>query len=203
MMNFKQTNQNQGDVYNVPHLYTRPLCWAGFLDMDGTLVDFRAGALKAHGWTLPDDDGEYEFWKKFEVTASDFWGPLRNEEFWANLQPTPEAFNLVLLAEKYFGVDNVFLCSSGACPRSGIGKLMWIEKYLPHYRGRVQLLGPDKYKMARPGYVLIDDYDLYIEQWRMAGGHAITFPRPWNTMHAASVSQLRVVEQGLKLYMGG
>lgn len=34
--------------------------------------------------------------------------------------------------------------------------------------------------MAKSGAILIDDYDVNVNKFVTAGGHAVLFPQPWN-----------------------
>ena len=60
------------------------------LDLDGVLVNFIAGAMKAHNISLTDlgewPPGEWHLDKIMKMTPADFFAPLeRDESFWFNL----------------------------------------------------------------------------------------------------------------------
>jgi len=63
------------------------------------------------------------------------------------------------------------------------GKKAWIDKYIqPYHKKTIKLhVGSDKWLMAGPDRLLIDDFDTNIRLFREAGGNAITFPQSWNS----------------------
>ena len=165
---------------------TKPIC---FLDLDGVLVDFVGGALKLHGKELPHHETSWDFMAQLGIGPEAFWSPM-GEDFWANLEPTPEMPHIVELVESHFNRD-VYLCTSPCqTPGCTTGKARWVEKHLPNYRRKLILLG-GKDLFAGPNRVLIDDHDKNVEAWRLAGGMAVLVPRPWN-LHRNS--QVRVID---------
>jgi 5'(3')-deoxyribonucleotidase len=158
------------------------------LDMDGVIADFVAGACAHHGianpWDRPEMLGEWDFMKALPegMSATTFWGSL-GLDFWANLDKTSEADELVEYLEQRFGEENICILSS-PCLTPGCveGKLLWIKKHYPRL-ARSYLFGPRKEFCARPNTLLIDDLDHNVWKFREHGGAAILFPRPWNSSH--------------------
>lgn len=151
-----------------------------FIDLDGVLVDFVEGAFKHHHINIPWPDIKWDFVKQAGIHPEDFWNPL-GLSFWANLQPTAEFPAIIAAAERKFGPENIFICSS-PCKTSGCtaGKAMWVESHLPDYSGRLILTGR-KSVFSGPNRVLIDDRMENIYDWVGAGGIGLLVPRPWNT----------------------
>ena len=138
------------------------------LDLDGVLVDFVAGVCKAHGscnvYERPESRGQYMMEPLLGVSGNKFWEPC-DEEFWANLDPMPDGFDILHTVEAAFGQDNICLLTSPSLnPGCASGKYRWIEKHLPAYKRRF-LIGPRKEFCAHPVAVLIDDYDANIEKF--------------------------------------
>jgi 5'(3')-deoxyribonucleotidase len=159
------------------------------LDMDGVLADFVGGISKAHGRPSPFDDpqhhGKYEMTEIWGMEVAEFWKPT-DEEFWASLEPTSEATEIVRLATDAVGTENVCLLSS-PCAHLGCvpGKLRWIERHFPQFKRRF-LFGPRKEFCAAPNRLLIDDWDQNVAYFTAANGNAWLYPRPWNTQAAMS-----------------
>jgi 5'(3')-deoxyribonucleotidase len=156
-----------------------------FIDMDGVLVDFVGGALRAHNRQMENwPPGEFDMPKVLKMRCQDFWAPLTGAKFWAELKPTPEAHELIALLEARFSSRELCILSSPTTdPQCLAGKLQWLCRRLPGYERRY-LLGPEKHYCASPDCLLIDDADHNVDRFREAGGCAILFPRPWNRLHA-------------------
>jgi hypothetical protein len=87
-----------------------------FLDLDGVLVDFLGGAMKAHGETIDKIiPGEWWVHKYLGITEEEFWSKITGHQFWAGLLPLWD-FHLILQIVYVFtaGQDMTWLCSSPA-----------------------------------------------------------------------------------------
>src|SRR5574337_562196 len=148
------------------------------LDMDGVIADFIGGAARIHGKDA-STVATWDFLEEWEIAPKDFWSPL-GRDFWANLNPTDEAFGIVKMCECAVGPENVCLLSS-PCLTDGCmeGKLDWIRRHFPQYSRRY-LFGPKKEFCSSADRLLIDDSDANCASFRHAGGQAFLFPRPWN-----------------------
>lgn len=170
-----------------------------FLDMDGVLVDFIGGASLAHDLPNPYSPmsdraaGEWDIAKLWHLKEDEFWQPLNSSTFWEELQPTPEADEILFLCENAFGFENICLltCPS-ASPYSAMGKLRWIQSHLPQYARRY-MMGPAKQFCAGPDAILIDDNDINCQCFTNHLGGAVLLPRPWNANYAIAdpISYLR------------
>lgn len=156
------------------------------LDIDGVLADFNGGACHLHKVKNPYDDqvnfGKYEISELVGMSRAAFYNPL-GEDFWANLQPTPECFKIVAHLEGIFGKEKICLLTSPIItPGCHEGKLRWIRKHLPDYARRT-LIGASKEFAASPDAWLIDDAEKNTDKFALWGGNAFLVPRPWNSLH--------------------
>ena len=153
-----------------------------FLDLDGVLVDFWSGAVRAHGrepehvtaeeranWALPSwlCDGNY----------SKFWGRISElgKEFWAQLEPYPWMLDLWNGCKDIAPTCLLTSPARGwACPA---GKVEWIAN---HLKTRDFFLGANKAFVAGPGKYLVDDYSKNLYRFQEAGGTSIRFKAPWD-----------------------
>ncbi|MFT5126811.1 MAG: 5'(3')-deoxyribonucleotidase [Rhodothermales bacterium] len=166
-----------------------------FVDMDGVLVDFVGAALRRHERRVDEwPPGEFNMAKVLGIPRRDFWGPLEGAEFWATLEPTAEAHELMAVLEAEFGSWELCILSSPTRdPQCSAGKVQWLQRCLPDYSRRF-LLGPEKRFCAGPDSLLIDDADHNVDRFREAGGCGILFPRPWNRLHAVTDPLAHVVD---------
>lgn len=157
------------------------------LDMDGVIADFLGGAARAHDRPWPYDDpkalGVWETADLWGITVAEFWAPLRGADYWADLEPTADGFDILEAVEDAFGDRVCLLTTPSKDPECPAGKLRWIAKHVPQYENRY-LMGPSKEFCTGPNRLLIDDRDENVERFVAAGGTAFLLPRPWNKRHA-------------------
>ena len=168
------------------------------LDMDGVLVDFVGGACRAHRAENPYENaaaaGEYVMAPLFGMTREQFWAPMREEQFWTELEPTPECYEIVDVATEAVGAENVCLLTNPCgMPAAAAGKIEWIRRHLPTFAERF-LIGPAKQFCAGRHTLLIDDYDENIYHFTGAGGGVILVPRPWNSAHQSTYTAVEWIE---------
>jgi len=181
-----------------------------FLDMDGVLADFVAGACAAHGRSFPYTDpanlGIFELVSIWGMSEDDFYAPLHALEFWENLSVTPEAYELVSIAESAVGSDNVALLTTApAYPDGSIaGKLLWVKQHFPQFFRKRVIFCRDKRFLASSDALLVDDRDRNVTDFINSGGHAILFPRAWNALHSfdGHVDYVRYVRNALNYLCG-
>jgi 5' nucleotidase, deoxy (Pyrimidine), cytosolic type C protein (NT5C) len=172
------------------------------VDMDGVLVDFIGGALKAHGLKVSSTSfysqkqhlGKWNVETLMGLTDEEFWKPI-DREFWTNLEPTHDGLEMLGYIEMLFGLPNVYLWTS-PCKNDGCydGKRDWIRKYLnKQYLNKHLIAGPAKHLGAGPNKILVDDADHNVSAFSQAGGISCLVPRLWNQYHEhAHVSLTRV-----------
>ncbi len=158
-----------------------------YLDLDGVLVDFVGGALKAHGKTLPPADVGWGFAASIGFSGLDdpaFWAPM-GHDFWDGLGWTAEGRVVLDQVENLFGDRVVLMTSPCDTPGAVGGKVSWIRRELPAYRRRF-FVGPAKHLAAGPTKVLVDDHDGNADKFVEGGGLVVMPPRPWNRRRGES-----------------
>lgn len=155
----------------------RPVC---YLDLDGVLVDFTEGALRAHGKTVDPCTVRWDFYEQLDLTAEEFWKPF-GYDFWKGLKWTDEGPWFLNELEKVFGKDIVVMTAPCDTEGSVEGKVAWIKKQMPEYKQRF-FIGPTKHLAAGPNKVLVDDNHDNIDKFVMRRGKAVLVPRPWNRL---------------------
>lgn len=166
------------------------------LDCDGVLADFVSAALLAHDRPETHDEWHYwDFYRRWCLTAEDFWRPMRGAAWWFGIKPYPWAADLL----KALGDVTIVTApnSDPECPR---GKLDWLRAHFGITHKRV-VIAERKEILAHPGTVLIDDYSLNVNNFRDHGGNSILFPQPWNcrSAEAGPDAWQTVVEEIAKL----
>lgn len=152
-----------------------------YLDMDGVLCDFVGGSLKVHGKSLPPKEISWDFWEQIGLSGEEFWAPLCNPDFWANLEPLEDGMGLYHWLRELCDQDRIVIMSSGLCPGSVDGKREWMKKHAPDLLKNATFCTA-KHVHAGPGRLLIDDHEPNVGSFRMRGGDAILIPRPWNSL---------------------
>jgi 5'(3')-deoxyribonucleotidase len=152
--------------------------------MDGVIVDFVGGLLRAHDrpnpYDNPDNLGKFEIENLWGISPKAFWQPTDHFEFWNKLDKTPEADEIVELVEGYFGVENIAVLTSPSMhPECVPGKRRWIQRYYPELKNQMIFSSAKKF-LAGPQRFLIDDRDKNLEDFARYGGISIRVPRPWN-----------------------
>ena len=131
-----------------------------FLDCDGVLADFDAGAREVLGGMTP---------KQFEERYS-------KREFWRRLATTPDFYNILPLmpdARKLFdAVEHLrptvltgLPLGTWAAPQ----KVAWAERHFPG-TPIITCMARDKVRYMQPGDVLVDDRADHRAKWEDAGG---------------------------------
>jgi 5'(3')-deoxyribonucleotidase len=157
------------------------------LDMDGVLVDFLSGAIKALNRDFnrditieqyADKFGRWETYDYYGITTTQFWESIHNTPFfWVDLEPMPWYKELYALLSEMG--DVTILTTPSLDPSCSMQKLQWLRKHLDIGSDAV-FMGARKYLMAGNG-ILIDDYYKNVDKFRDAGGEAILVPSNWNT----------------------
>lgn len=169
------------------------------LDMDGVLAQFAESANKLFpeplseitDWDICNQLGisEDAFWERIEAEGEDFWAKLPDYQWGPQLHATLSTIAPVILSS-----------SPSRCPKCCSGKRRWIiERFGPKYKN--YMLGSQKWLLAKPDRVLIDDNENNISAFRKHGGEAILFPQTWNSLaeFARENKQIEYVLQRVKL----
>lgn len=130
-----------------------------FLDCDGVLADFDAGATQAFG--MPPE----EFERRFGLKR--FWGKLASlDNFFGVLPLLPDAMEL------YEAVQHLKPVILTGLPRGNWAepqKRLWAERHFPGVEV-ITTSAALKREHCRPGDALVDDREKYRHLWEQAGG---------------------------------
>lgn len=150
------------------------------LDMDGVLAQFAESANRLFPQPLAEIT-EWDMCIQLGISEDEFWNRVEQEgeDFWTNLPEYPWAAGLVDALENFAPVT--LASSPSRDPHSCSGKRKWMNSRFGH-RFKKYMLGSDKWLMARPDRVLIDDNQENIRKFREHGGEGILFPQKWNDL---------------------
>jgi 5'(3')-deoxyribonucleotidase len=142
-----------------------------YLDMDGVVADWLAGATRIIGYELTDPNAMY---------CKEDWDKLRSDKrIFRTLPKTADADQLVDLARRFRSELDYNLAFLTAIPHNNDmphcfqDKVEWVQQYYPDIP---VLFGPyskDKYRHCKPGDILVDDRADNCAAWSEAGGRAI------------------------------
>jgi 5'(3')-deoxyribonucleotidase len=157
--------------------------------MDGVIANFVQGISDHHGlpnpYTKKESLGIWDTDYLFGMTTGQFWEGV-DENFWAALEPTPEAIYIIKSVLECVSLDKIHVATvlgGGRFYHCVDGKLSWMEKHFPKLLSRMWFGVSDKACFASGDTLLIDDSDRNCAAFNKAGGHVILFPRPWNSNH--------------------
>jgi len=154
-----------------------------YLDLDGVLADFTAGAIALHRLPITHADVDcWDFHHRLGFTGErekDFWAPL-GYDFWAGLPKTREHDDVLAAVREVFEDRIVIATAPAITPGCVEGKVAWIKKHLPEF-ARKFVVGSSKHLMAGPGKVLVDDYEVNAMRFEDHGGRSVLFPRLYNS----------------------
>lgn len=130
-----------------------------FLDADGVLADFDAGAIKLLGMkprAFEERHGKREFWRRL----------AKAKGFYASLPLMSDALEL------FEGVKHLrptiltgLPLGNWAAPQ----KVQWAAEHFPGVP-IITCMARDKYRYMQPGDVLVDDSPTHRAAWENAGG---------------------------------
>lgn len=182
------------------------------LDLDCVLADFIGAACRVHGFTVQEVRrfhplGHYGLDLPLGLakglgrgmTAEEFWEPInRGPGFWEGLKPLPWAQKLAD-AVRAKTDDWWIITSPSRCPTCVYEKTMWLARFFGTGRwfDRMEPV-TKKSLLAKPGVVLIDDFDHNVDEFRSEGGQAILFPAWHNVAHRHHANPLPSVLEQLR-----
>lgn len=135
-----------------------------FLDLDGVLVDFEKG-IEQFGYGTIDEI-------KAKRGDSFIWVLLSrvDESFWKNLEWMPDGKEIWNFCKH---LHPIILSAPTNDRSSRTGKEIWVRQQLGPDVKLILEKSKDKYKHAKPGYILVDDRPSNIKDWTNAGGTGI------------------------------
>lgn len=140
-----------------------------YLDMDGVVADFDAYAEQYLHSRSEDGRWTKEKWQKLR----------EHQRMYRDLPKTPEANDLVNAARKFASDRGYTLLFLTAVPKGNDfhwafhDKVEWARRYYPDIPVHFGPFSVDKQVHCQPGDILIDDRLSNIQEWELAGGHAI------------------------------
>lgn len=152
------------------------------VDMDGVLVDFVGGSFRALGRSVPFDEIRWDYYSQLGMTEDDFWHAIHaiGSDFWSNLDPLPWCRDLIRIVGEICPTWEIASTPSKH-PSAQSGKAEWLDHYLGNGQSFEDYnLTRRKWRLAKPGVVLIDDNDKNCRQFCDHGGESVLFPQPWN-----------------------
>jgi|TARA_B100001094_G_scaffold2204_1_gene1967 5'(3')-deoxyribonucleotidase len=136
-----------------------------YVDMDGVLVDFFGAWAKLMG--------AKDFRDIKDIDAG--LQAIRDaDNFWLDLEPTPNAGKLLALIQKHKGSYTILSSPLADDPRSEPHKRMWVKNNLKQFPPKSVIITGNKAKYAQQSdgtpNILIDDFGQNIDKWNAAGG---------------------------------
>jgi hypothetical protein len=130
-----------------------------FLDCDGVLADFEAGATEVLGMpprAFEQRHGIREFWRRL----------ARAPDFYARLPLMPDAR---ILFDAVAHLDPIILTGLPLGNWAAPQKVRWAEQHFPGTH-IITCMARDKYRHMKGKDVLVDDRADHREKWKAAGG---------------------------------
>lgn len=159
-----------------------------YCDLDGVLVDFRKGVANL-GFTIPPTDRinpqDDEMWKAIESIGKD--------KFFADLDWMNDGKQLWEFITNNFINVKILTALGKADQKDKLttkGKRMWLSRNIPMINNHDIIMVPNKHAKkhyAKPGYILIDDTNLCIDEWVKNGGIGL--------LHKSAVDTIRKLER--------
>lgn len=152
------------------------------LDVDGVLANFIGSLIASLGLDISHDDWvTYDHHRTLGLTDDQMWAATRTPGWWSELYPYPWAHEIMSRLRE-IDPDIIFSTAPSADPKCAAEKIDWLRSYGFMGSRNDFMIGPHKHLMAKSGALLIDDSDKNIAAFRTAGGLALTFPQPWNSL---------------------
>src|SRR4030095_9363231 len=130
-----------------------------FLDCDGVLADFEAGAREVLGLSphaFEERHGSREFWRRI-ARAPDFYASL------------PLIGDARLLCDAVAHLDPIILTGLPLGNWAAPQKVRWAEEHFPGTH-IITCMARDKYRHMTGADVLVDDRANHRDKWEQAGG---------------------------------
>ena len=156
-----------------------------YCDVDGVVLDLVRHICDHH--RLPKYSGnDWNLAAGLGMDADVLWAPTRETSFWYSAPKEPHADKLVKVL-KGFGTGFRFCTASFPFVWSYAGKVEWLLRNYPW--NKIQMI-TDKWELAAPDRLLIDDKEDTVSRWVGAGGIGILWPQPWNSNRGANPEEI-------------
>ncbi len=141
-----------------------------FIDLDGVLADFDAHHEAIFGRTpkraLPNDNPNvYDVdWKAIRAVG----------DFYAEMPPMADHRVLWDHVKRHDPIILTGIPDVGQVPDAAANKRAWVDRVLDTYVRVITCPSSEKWRYARPGDIIVDDWEKYQHRWIDAGGVWIT-----------------------------
>lgn len=155
-----------------------------YCDLDGVIADFVSGAIEACDLPIAHDDVKtWNFFKPY-MNEYEFWRRIHEQKyFWEDLPVYTWANELVRSMSRFGNV--VFCTDPSHDDEAATGKIRWLKRHgFIKPDGKNYILTAEKWRLAKPGDVLVDDSEVNCMHFCGSGGFGIVFPQPWNSAGA-------------------
>lgn len=154
-----------------------------FLDLDGVIANIGQAVANIYDIKLtPELEAQHgnTLYKLMGLdTKQKLWDVISDiPSFWEDIPPYPWCEELVDALQSVDEVQ-ILTLSPKADANASTGKVKWVGKHLLKNKLEVNIVH-DKYLLAGPGRVLIDDRENHCIRFREYNGTSILFKQPWN-----------------------
>lgn len=155
-----------------------------FLDADGVVLDFNRAArhaLRLAGYIVEEREPQiWDWYQPLGISDDQFWEAVHDlgADFYNQIVKVyPWSGRLIRLLRSVGKVS--FLTRLSKSSESSYGKLLRLEREFPGVP-IITMSHDEKYLLAGPGRILIDDKNENIDSFRNDAGTGIFWPQPWN-----------------------
>lgn len=135
-----------------------------FVDLDGVMADFDGHYLALFGEPVRRDTRDAEadrrMWKNIASTPS----------FFSDLPVLPDALKLWAVVKQYHPAPIVLTGGFAKHENTAERKTEWVHKYIDPAAQVICTKSREKYTHGKPGDILIDDWEKYMQNWKDMGG---------------------------------
>ena len=161
--------------------FFKPLPATIYVDLDGVMAAWTETVYAHFGKVMPEGDIAYDVHHDLGLDEADMWDVLNalGPAWWAELPPYPWMRGL-WSGLSDLGTDIAVLTSPCTVGNSAMGKTQWIRRHIGA-DFRAYVMTADKWRLAHPRAVLVDDSDEKLRKFSEHGGLSVVFPRQWNS----------------------
>lgn len=148
-----------------------------YMDVDGCLADWVTGVEVATGTpaSVWDTVGHGLLPTDHQAQVDE---AMCHRGFWIGLARYPWAKDLYEFCQAHGKV--IFCTQPFSHPESLAGKYQWLHNHFGATMNNI-IMTKEKWLLANPNCILIDDNVENVQRFQYRGGHGILFPQPWNT----------------------
>ncbi len=142
-----------------------------YVDLDGVLADFDSHYERAFG-VRPDKVADNVDWAL--VNGS--------RDFYAGIPPMPDALDLWDFVSRLKTRPIVLTGVPKLVPIAADNKRRWVDQHLGAATQVICCRSADKFRHAKAGDILVDDWEKYKHRWLRVGGRWITHTSAENSI---------------------